>query len=201
MPFCSQCGTEISSDSAFCRECGADLESQEQDLSDHSLTTDEEKISDSDDTDIPSPNTTPDIENTDDEIESKDGINWSHAGIALFIAILPAFGAYVSVSLAVSSPVLWIFGVTIPIFGYLLYQRPSVKAMIGGMCFWLAVEAFLTPLTLLIYTFVFTSGQSMSAAGTAGAAIGGLILVVGAFVVGLPVGIVLYLISNRLDVD
>lgn len=200
MPFCSQCGVEVSSDSAFCRECGADLKSQEQNLSGQTSTTDEATTPDSNDT--PSSNSTSHIEKIDaDETESTNGFNWSHAGLALFLAILPAFGAYMSVSLAVSNPVLWIFGVTIPIFGYLLYQRPSLKAMIGGMCFWLAVEAFLTPLTLLIYTFVFTSGQSMSAAGTAGAAIGGLLLVVGAFVVGLPVGIVLYLISSRLDVD
>jgi hypothetical protein len=38
-------------------------------------------------------------------------------------------------------------------------------------------------------------------AGQAGAAIGGFLLVIAAFVIGVPVGIALYLLSQRLDTD
>lgn len=133
--------------------------------------------------------------------ETSEGVNWRHALAAAGFALIPAFGAYMAVSIAANNPTGIVFLIALPVFGYLLYQRPTKKAMAGGMSFWLAIEVFLAPFVFLIYTFVFASQETSTTAGQAGAAIGGFFLVIVAFVVGVPVGIVLYIISRRLDVD
>jgi len=129
------------------------------------------------------------------------GVNWGQAVIALVIAFVPAFGVYMSVSVAANTVLPAALVLSLPVFGYLLYQRPHAKAMVGGACFWLAVEALLTPLALLVYTITFASQETTTSAGQTGAAIGGFILIVGAFVVGFPIAAILYLISRRLDAD
>lgn len=178
MPYCPDCGTEVSTDAAFCEDCGADLNTQSADQ--------------------PTPDTEPANEPPESESDG-GGINWRNAIAATVLALVPAFGAYMAVGIAASDVLVWVFFVAIPVFGYLLYQRPTIKTMFGGMCFWLAVEVFLAPFILLIFTIGFASQEVGTAAGQAGAAIGGFLLVVVAFIVGLPVGIVLYLISRRLD--
>lgn len=69
------------------------------------------------------------------------------------------------------------------------------------MLFWLGIETLLTPLVMLLFTLAFASQQTPTAAGQAGAATGGFVLIVISFLVGIPLGIVLYLISRRLDVE
>jgi positive regulator of sigma E activity len=181
MVYCSECGEEVSADAAFCQECGAELAPQETPKTES--TTDVESEAD--------------IEHND----TGDGIEWRLVGAAILLGLFPAFGAYVGVSIAAFDAVGIVFVIALPVFAYLLYQRPTVKAMAGGMFFWLSIETFLTPVMLLIYTFVFASQTPMTGAGQAGAAIGGIILVVVAFVVGVPVGVVFYLLSSRLDTD
>lgn len=186
MSYCPECGEEVSEDATFCEACGnaldspnqSDDEAQESNLSEKTATTDQKQ------------ETSPD-----------DGINWQHAGAAGLIALLPAFGVYMLFSIAANSVSGIVFIIALPIFGYLLYKRPTKKAMLGGMCFWLAVEAFLSPVVMLVYTAVFAAQETTTEAGQAGAAIGGTILMVIAFVVGIPLGIVLYLASGRLEPD
>lgn len=195
MVYCSECGMEVSSDAAFCQGCGTELELQREEMGDDpnaELQTDEG-------TEAEFPGEDP-ADAPPAEVE-EEGVDWSHAAAATAFAIIPAFGAYMGVSIAASDAVGWVFLLGIPAFAYLLYQRPTAKRMAGGMCFWLAVESFLTPVFLLIYAIGFASSETTTAAGQAGAAIGGFILVGVAFVVGVPVGIVFYLISTRLDVE
>lgn len=114
MPYCPDCGTEVSTDAAFCEGCGADINTQ------------------------PADQTTPDTQPVNELSDSKTdggGINWRNAVAATAIALVPAFGAYVAVGIAASDVLVWVFFVAIPVFGYLLYQRPTIKAMFGGMCF------------------------------------------------------------------
>jgi ABC-type phosphate transport system permease subunit len=54
---------------------------------------------------------------------------------------------------------------------------------------------------MIIHTAVFIESQTSGAAEEAGAAIGGTVLVILAFVVGLPLGIVFYLLSRKFDID
>lgn len=184
MPYCSNCGEEVSADAAFCEGCGTEIDSE------------------MNETEVPTDRSANGESGIDDNVgESEDdGIDWSHAGVAAVIAFLPAFGAYMMLSLAANGAVGIAFVLALPVFAYLLYQRPTAKTMLGGMCFWLAVEAFLSPVVMLIYTAMFASQETSSAAGEAGAAIGGTFLMIIAFVVGIPVGIALYLVSRRLDV-
>jgi len=171
--YCPECGTDAG-DASFCPDCGGELDQS------GSAETDTEKSA-----------TGPPTE---------DGINWVHAGKAGLIGLLPAFGAYMLISLAnaASEPVVVAFFIGIGVFGYLLYKQPTTKAMFGGAFYWLAIEMFLSPLVMIIYTFTFASSQTSSDAGAAGAALGGGALTLMAFVVGIPLGIVFYLLSGRL---
>jgi hypothetical protein len=129
-------------------------------------------------------------------------VEWGYAVLAGVVAILPAFGAYVLIGIATDVVTFTIFPIGLVLFGYLLYQRPTPKTMLGGMSFWLAIEFFLAPVAMLLFTIVHASQVGpQTAAGQAGAALGGFLLIVVAFIVAVPIGVVLYLISNRLDVD
>lgn len=105
------------------------------------------------------------------------------------------------VSVAAYNAIVLVFFVGIPIFAYLFYQRQSIKSMGSGMLFWLAIEAFLMPLAAIVYTFAFSAAETSSEAEQAGAAIGGGLLTVIAFVIGIPVGLVFYLLSRKLEPD
>ncbi|WP_136718511.1 zinc ribbon domain-containing protein [Halorientalis salina] len=170
--YCSECGTDAGN-ASFCPDCGEELDQS------GSVETDTEES-------VTAPPT-------------EDGINWGHAGKAGLIGLLPAFGAYMLISLAnAGGPVGVAFLIGIGVFGYLLYKQPTTKAMFGGAFYWLAIEMLLSPLVMIIYTFTFASSQTSSDAGAAGAALGGGALTIMAFVVGLPLGIVFYLLSGRL---
>jgi len=184
MAYCPECGTEVEEGQSYCEECGTALDTEDSVIKE----TGEAETSTDDET----------TTKTDDE---NDNIDWKQVGLAAIIGFLPALGAYIGISIAFFDPVPSVLLITWPVFGYLLYQRKNTKGMIGGASYWLAIEALLTPLVLLIYTFSFASQEATTGVEQAGAAIGGFILVIMAFVVGLPVGIVLYLISRRLDTD
>lgn len=127
-------------------------------------------------------------------------VDWKQAMIAVVTALLPAFIAYAMVSIAVfaENPPVWVFFAGIPVFGYLFYRKGSVRGQLSGLFFWLAIETLLTPLMFLLYTFAFSNQQAMTQAGQAGAAIGGGILAVGGFVVGVPLAGVFYLLSRKI---
>ncbi len=128
-----------------------------------------------------------------------DGIDFVHLFVAALAAMVPAFVGYAMATIATNTQLVWVFFLAIPVFTYLLSQRPTTKAIVGGAAFWLAIEAFLSPLVFGIYTVVFASTETTTGAEQAGAAIGGVFLIGLAFVIGLPLGIVLYLLSRRLD--
>lgn len=178
MSYCPDCGNEVASNAMFCESCGSSLQGDQSQPEVGSQ----------------------DVTGEDDTTES-EGINWKFVGAAILFALLPAFGAYMLVSVAANVVIGVIFFVTIPIFAYLFYQRRSIKSMGSGMLFWLAIEAFLMPLAAIIYTFAFSAAETSTEAEQAGAAIGGGILTVMAFVIGIPVGLVLYLLSGRLEPD
>jgi len=187
MAYCSNCGTEIDKEAAFCSACGEPVEANisSEDKSENATTTPPSE-SGSEATDIP-----------DDE---NDGIQWKQAGMATVFALIPSFIAYIALSIATGGdPIGMVFLLALPVFAYLLYQRPTAKTMIGGMCYYLAIESLLSPFIFLLYTIAFTSENTATAAGQAGAAIGGFALTIGAFVIGLPLAIALYLVSRRLD--
>lgn len=204
MPHCRACGAEVGEDDAFCRECGADLEAvtmeEEEPSADERSEDPAEPVTEVDDESSATAGTSGQSEPQDHSDNSYD-IDWRHAGSAIALAIVPAFGASVAVGVSIRQPVGEVFWIGIAIFAYLLYQRPTAKAMVGGMSFWLAIECFLTPLALLGSTITFASQEVQTAAGQAGAAIGGFFLTIIAFVVGVPLGIVFYLVSRRLEAD
>jgi hypothetical protein len=179
VPFCSNCGAEVDQESPYCSECGSQVNAGAIDESESD-----------------SPKTKP-PNITEDENE---GVQWTQAVIAGVFALVPAFIAYAGLSLAIGGePMSALFWLGIPVFGYLLYQRPTTKAMAGGMCYYLAIESLLAPLVFLIFTFTFTSEGASTAAEQTGAALGGFALTIGAFVIGLPLALALYLVSRKLD--
>lgn len=185
MAYCSSCGAEVEAGAAFCSECGEELQTGT------ASGTDEPETADPDTSE----------EWNDEDLEAKDdGIDWKHAGIAALFGLVPAFIAYMMVTLATGGdPVGIVFLLAIPVFAYLLYSRTTPKQMAGGTCYYLAIEFLLSPFVFLLYTFAFASQNTTTDAGAAGAAIGGFALTIGAFVIGLPLALALYLISRRLD--
>jgi len=187
MAYCSNCGADLDEGVAYCSDCGEPVEgnaSSESQSENPTVTTPSE----------------PDSEPQDVTEDENEGIQWKRAGMASVFALIPAFIAYMALSLATGGdPVGIVFVLALPLFGYLLYQRPTAKAMAGGMSYYLAIEFLLSPIVFLLYTIAFTSENTATAAGQAGAAIGGFALTIGAFVIGLPLAIALYLVSRRLD--
>ncbi|CCC41908.1 zinc ribbon domain-containing protein [Haloquadratum walsbyi] len=183
MSYCSGCGTELSGEETFCPDCGESIDKN---------NTVETNLSESADT---NPAKIADTSESED-----DGVQWKQVGMAGSLALIPAFIAYLALSIATGGdPVGIVFLISLPVFGYLLYQRSTFITMIGGMCYYLSIEFLLSPFFLLLYTVAFASDSTTTAAGQAGAAIGGFALTIAAFVVGLPLAIAFYLVSRRLD--
>jgi hypothetical protein len=187
MVYCSNCGSELDEGAKYCSDCGEPVEA--------TASTE----SDSENSTATSPSVTG-AEPTDMPEDEENGIQWKRVGMAGLFALIPAFIAYMALSIATGGDTVGIaFVVALPLFGYLLYQRPTAKAMTGGMCYYLAIEFLLSPFVFLLYTVAFASENTSTAAEEAGAAIGGIALTVGAFVIGLPLAIALYLVSRKLE--
>lgn len=182
MPYCPDCGEEVGSGDSFCEACGASLGAEKSDTSQEAEATDEATTGQA------AAESTP-----------PQGFNAGHALKAGGFSLIPAFGAYMLVSLAAYQAIALALIIAIPIFAYLFYRRPGTKSMASGMFFWLGVESFLAPVAALFYTASFSAAETTTAAEEAGAAIGGGILTIMAFVIGVPLGVVFYLISRRLE--
>lgn len=196
MPYCSDCGKEVNQGAAFCSGCGNSLgdDGASKGESEQPVVNPDVSDSSSEETnsaESPSVNT---------EKAQDEGRDYGRIGKAVAFALIPAFIAYMLLSLASGGdPVGLVFIIALPVFGYLIYQREGTKAMAGGMCYYLAIEFLLSPFMFLLYTFAFASQNTTTDAGAAGAAIGGFALTIGAFVIGLPLALALYLVSGRLD--
>lgn len=209
MVYCQECGTEASKSASYCESCGASLGTADDDAVEETVASrDSTSTDDSDATgtaehgtattgDDPEPG-------LDDRLEPKlrrllwpD--SWSHRLLGVVLSIVPALGAYLAVAVGLyATDIGWLFWILIPAFTYLTIQGDNWKEMTSVTLFWLAIESLITPVALLAYTLVF-AGQQGTGLGAAGAGLGGLILVVVAFVVGLPLSGVFYLLSRRLS--
>lgn len=128
----------------------------------------------------------------------EDGFAWKHLLKVGVVALLPAIilefvlpGAMGGLGLIAG----------IPLFTYLGYQMPTLKTAFGRLSFWTAIILFMSPLSMIVHTFIFSETQAQGTAETAGAAIGGTILIIGAFVIGIPLGIGFYLLSKRYSIE
>lgn len=172
MAYCPDCGEQVSPGALFCSSCGTELEGSQSESSPEETA-----------------------------VDAPDGFEKRHAGLATAFAILPAFGVYVLISFANYKAIPLAFVVALPIFAYLMYRKATKKSMASGMFFWLAVESFLTPLAAILYTSSYAEAETQTAAGAAGAAIGGGIVTIFTFIIGVSIGVVFYLISRRLEPD
>ncbi|WP_246984690.1 zinc ribbon domain-containing protein [Halorientalis marina] len=178
MVYCSNCGVEVAANKPFCGECGHEIdgESNESASSTVESTSSSERVY---------------------QHPGKDGIAFGHLAKVAAIALLPSIILEIAMPGAVGGAGLLI---GLPLFTYLGYQMPTIKTAFGKLSFWTAIVFFLSPILLIIHTLIFAGGTE-GAAEAAGAAIGGTILVVGAFVIGIPVGIGFYLLSNRYSIE
>jgi uncharacterized membrane protein YvbJ len=97
MSYCPDCGNEVSSNASFCESCGSPLQGDQSqgEVSNREATDGEEGTTES------------------------DGINGKFVGASILFALLPAFGAYMLVSVAAYNAIVLVFFVGIPIFAYL----------------------------------------------------------------------------------
>jgi len=168
---------------AYCQECGAENDQGAQFCKECGSEMGESET------------TTEQIEHTH---PGEEGIAWKHLIIVGIISFLPAIILAIVLPGAVSAIG---FIIAIPTFTYLGYQRPNGKTAFGRISFWTAVSLFMSPLFMLIHTAVFAESQAEGQFETAGAAIGGTVLIIAAFVIGVPLGIVFYFLSKRYDID
>lgn len=117
---------------------------------------------------------------------------------ALVFAIIPAFIGYFIIGLIATEPIIASLFILLGIFTYLFQLVEDTRKQASKMLFWIAVELLIMPFTILIFTVIF-AGTTGSAAGAAGATIGGTFLMIIAFVVGVPLAAISYIISTRLD--
>lgn len=170
MSHCTNCGSEVEGSVDFCPDCG------EQVSHTPSNSTDSASVA---------------------EHPGEDGIAWGHLLKVGVIALLPSIILEIAMPGALAGAGLLL---GIPVFTYLGYQRPTLKTAFARESFWTAIILFMSPILLILHTFIFASGSENSAEA-AGAAIGGAILVIGAFVIGIPLGIGFYLLSRRYQVE
>lgn len=123
-----------------------------------------------------------------------DGVRWKHLVAAVSLAVFPATGAGILAALVLDglAPALVLLA-GVAGFAFVHYRRPSLKRMLGAMLLSLSVEAFLSPLALLVFGVFHSDGT-----GRTGGVLAVVILVVGAVLVVGLVGSVLYLLSRRL---
>lgn len=124
----------------------------------------------------------------------EDGFAVKHALIVGGLALIPAaiLGVITPGDLAVAG-----FLVGIPLFAYLGYQKPTPKLAFSRQSFWSAIMLLLSPLMMIVHTAVFIENETEGAAEEAGAAIGGTVLIILAFLVGLPLAVVFYLAHKK----
>jgi len=202
--YCRECGTEAPESASYCGECGESLggndttadDDQEHDTPQSSETHPENESRQN--------ATESQTESVTDRLEPKlrrllwpD--SWSHRLLGAGLAVIPALWAYLAIVIGLYvTDIGWLFWALIPTFTYLIIQGESWKEMTGVALFWLSIESLVTPVALLGYTVVY-AGEETTGLATAGAGLGGLVLVVVAFVVGVPLSGVFYLLSRRLS--
>lgn len=172
MAYCPACGHEVDDSAVYCSECGAELDAE---------PTGE-------------PSAEPEV-----AAKTASDIDGGVVAVAVVVGLILGFVAYFLVSLTVASPLLWAFPVGWAAFGYLTYRGATGPhdALANGL-FYGALLLFLLPVAMVLFSIAFASGET-TAAGQAGAAIGGFILAFGAFIIGWPLGVVLYLLSGRMS--
>lgn len=132
--------------------------------------------------------------------ESIGEIEGHRVVISFLIAIVPSIVAFFELAMATRSPSIWHLILPLIGFTYLLYRYERNRNKTASMLFYLAVLAFLAPISVLISAFVYASEQTNSF-GQMGAVFGGGIAVVVTAIAGFFIGVVLYLISKRVAVE
>ena len=177
MAYCQDCGNEVQSGTAFCPECGAELNVATETQDDNPADT--QAISSND-----SQHTHP----------GENGFAVKHAVIVGLLGLIPAVILGIIAPGATGAAG---FLIGIPLFAYLGYKKPTVKSAFSRQAFWGAVMLLISPLMMIIHTVVFIESEAGGAAEEAGGVIGGTILVILAFVVGLPLAGVFYLAHKK----
>lgn len=120
--------------------------------------------------------------------------------IAFGLSLLPAFGLYFMATYIADESMGLVFHLGIVGFTVLLYPKDGWRNKVGSMIFYLAIEAFLFPIGVLIVAIDVITGAS-GAFAQLGAGIGAGIFFVMTWLVSWIVGVVLYLISGRFETD
>lgn len=177
MPYCPDCGNEVPTDTAFCQECGNELSPTQTDRVNDSSSKQESQIS------------------TQRHLHpGEEGFAAKHAAFVGLLSVVPAIilGIITPGGLGAIG-----FLVGIPVFTYLGYQKPTIKSAFSRQAFWGAVMLLISPLMMIVHTAVFISSETDGGAEEAGAALGGTVLVLLAFFVGLPLAGVFYLAHKK----
>lgn len=127
----------------------------------------------------------------------EDGVTRTHPRRTGATALIPS----VIVGIATSAPSGGVsLTLEVHISTRLGYQMPTTKAAFGRGSFWSSIALSTSPMLLVLDAFIF-AGRTEGNAEVAGAMVGGTVLVVDAFVTGVPPGIGFSLPSRRYQTE
>lgn len=115
-------------------------------------------------------------------------IDTGRAISATLIGLLPGFGLYMLGSLFAGGAVVVLFPVGVLLSAVILYQAAAIRTQIGQSIKLVCAELFLLPIAGIFFS---TSGSE--------AALGGLGIFVGGFVIGYPVAIALFVFAGVIE--
>lgn len=126
--------------------------------------------------------------------ESVREINERDLAFSLGAGFIPTIGLFLLLAISIEN---WVKSLSLigwVLFTWSAYNREGIQSRIGLGLFWLSAEAFLAPVAMLIFLISGESGGLDFAALIANA-----IIFVVTWMLAWVVGIVIYLVSRRLE--
>ncbi len=121
-------------------------------------------------------------------------INERDLVISIAIGFIPTIGLFLSLAITISN---WVPPLTLigwGLFTWSAYNREGIRARLSVGLFWLSAEVFLAPVAMFIFLISGESGDLDFAS-----LIGNAIIFVVTWMLAWVVGIVVYLVSRRLE--
>lgn len=122
------------------------------------------------------------------------GVDWRRLAVALPVGALLGVGAHLIVGFASGVAIPWLVVVWAGLFVAVVYRQPDVRAGLAAGLFYVAIEALLAPVALLVWTLRDVGGEGwLLSVGV------GLVIVAVFWAVAWTVALVAYLLSGRIE--
>ena len=114
---------------------------------------------------------------------------------SILAALLVAFGVYMIVGLSLNKPSGFLFLLAWGLFSWYFSKQDTIRGIWRKSFIYFAIESFLMPVAMFLFTIVFISNNSANGAEALGGAIGGGIMMLLTGFLGVFLGTVFLLIG------